>query len=80
MRPQRCSGFAVSGISSMPDSDLFSLAAAPRFRCPFFLSGGTPSASGRGEKIQPLPDLPSGASGCDLSREYTFPPPKRTAP
>ena len=38
--------------------DLFSLAAMLGSDVPFFLSGGTASGSGRGEKIEPLPDVP----------------------
>lgn len=41
-------------------TDLFSLAAGLGSDVPFFLGGGTALGSGRGEKIHPLPDFPSG--------------------
>ena len=44
----------------LPDTRLFSLAAALGSDVPFFLSGGTALGVGRGEEIRPLPDLPVG--------------------
>ncbi len=40
------------------DSDLFSLAEGLGSDVPFFLNGGTALGTGRGEKINPLPDIP----------------------
>ena len=42
----------------VPDSDLLSLAEKLGSDVPFFLSGGTALGTGRGEKINPLPDSP----------------------
>jgi 4-diphosphocytidyl-2-C-methyl-D-erythritol kinase len=44
----------------LPYADLRSLAAGLGSDVPFFLDGGTALGSGRGEKIDPLPDLPCG--------------------
>ena len=41
-------------------TDLLSIAAKLGSDIPFFIVGGTAIGSGRGEKIAPLPDLPSG--------------------
>jgi 4-diphosphocytidyl-2-C-methyl-D-erythritol kinase len=43
----------------MPDTDLVALAAELGSDVPFFLSGGTALGVGRGENINPLPDIPS---------------------
>ncbi len=43
----------------MPDSDLASIAARLGSDVPFFLTGGMALGVGRGESIQPLPDIPS---------------------
>jgi 4-diphosphocytidyl-2-C-methyl-D-erythritol kinase len=43
---------------SIPDARLFSLAEGLGSDVSFFLCGGTALGSGRGEKIQPLPDYP----------------------
>jgi len=40
-------------------SDLISIAAELGSDIPFFLVGGTALGSGRGEKVEPLPDFPS---------------------
>jgi len=40
------------------ETDLFPMAAELGSDVPFFLSGGTALGSGRGEKINPLPDIP----------------------
>ena len=43
---------------NIPDARLFSLAEGLGSDVSFFLCGGTALGSGRGEKIQPLPDYP----------------------
>jgi 4-diphosphocytidyl-2-C-methyl-D-erythritol kinase len=43
----------------VPENDLFSLGAKLGSDVPFFLSGGTALGTGRGEKIEPLPDGPA---------------------
>jgi len=43
----------------IPEFDLQPLAAELGSDVPYFLSGGTAMGSGRGEKIHPLPDLPT---------------------
>jgi 4-diphosphocytidyl-2-C-methyl-D-erythritol kinase len=43
----------------LPDSDLSDIAAGLGSDVPFFLSGGTAMGTGRGEKIELLPDMPS---------------------
>ncbi|HSW39272.1 MAG TPA: 4-(cytidine 5'-diphospho)-2-C-methyl-D-erythritol kinase [Acidobacteriota bacterium] len=42
---------------SLPDSELFAIAASLGSDVPFFLSGGLALGSGRGEILSPLPDL-----------------------
>lgn len=41
------------------ETDLLSIAAELGSDVPYFLTGGTAMGSGRGEKIEPLPDFPS---------------------
>jgi 4-diphosphocytidyl-2-C-methyl-D-erythritol kinase len=43
-----------------PESDLSAMAASLGSDIPFFLSGGTAMGTGRGEKIELLPDIPAG--------------------
>jgi 4-diphosphocytidyl-2-C-methyl-D-erythritol kinase len=43
----------------LPDFDLLSIAAGLGSDVPFFLSGGMAMGTGRGEKIELLPDIPS---------------------
>ena len=42
----------------VPDADLSAVAADMGSDVPFFLHGGTAMGTGRGERIQPLPDPP----------------------
>jgi 4-diphosphocytidyl-2-C-methyl-D-erythritol kinase len=42
-----------------PESDLFAIAAGLGSDVPFFLSGGMAMGAGRGEKIEPIPDIPT---------------------
>ncbi len=44
---------------TIPDSDLYAIAAGLGSDVPFFLSGGLAMGTGRGEKIELLPDIPS---------------------
>ncbi len=43
----------------LPDSDLLAIASGLGSDVPFFLSGGLAMGTGRGEKIELLPDIPS---------------------
>lgn len=44
---------------NLSDAALFSLAAGLGSDVPFFLTGGTALGTGRGERISPLPDIPT---------------------
>ncbi|HUV04632.1 MAG TPA: 4-(cytidine 5'-diphospho)-2-C-methyl-D-erythritol kinase [Armatimonadota bacterium] len=55
----RESAFAKASADRTPTGELMELAAKVGSDVPFFLVGGTAFVCGRGEEVQPLPDIPT---------------------
>ena len=59
MPPRRCGRSAISGASTLPEDELFDLAASLGADVPMCLAGRTALVSGIGERLQAAPALPA---------------------